>query len=73
MRFKLKFVIFTIENLSNFNFNLILISFLFTADFKGQKLSISCTIFILYNSDSQTMCRGTILCREDFENVPRGY
>jgi hypothetical protein len=25
------------------------------------------------NSDSQTMCRGTILCREGIENVPKKF
>ncbi len=28
-------------------------------------------IVIHYNSDSQTMCRGTKLCHEDIENVPK--
>jgi hypothetical protein len=29
--------------------------------------------FFQYISDSQTMCRGTILCREDIENVPKKF
>ena len=33
----------------------------------------TCQLYILYISDSQTVCRGTLVRRERFSSVPRNF